>query len=70
MYANLTDEQRQAIVESFRMWKSLGCEPDHATACATGALKLSQRALNGKSGDNAWAAVLATLVMAKEITIS
>jgi len=70
MYANLTQDQRDGIVKSFKMWKSMGCTPEHATACAVDALKLTERARNGKAGTNAWAAVLATLVMAKEITIS
>lgn len=68
MYANLTQDQKDNIVASFRMWRSLGCTPEHATACAVDGLKLSKR-VGEKTKTNAWAAVLATLTMAREITI-
>ena len=68
MYANLTQEQKDSIVTSFKMWRSLGCTAEHATACAVDGLKLSKR-VGMKTRANAWAAVLATLVMAREITV-
>lgn len=68
MYGEMTKSQKDSVIKSFKHWKSLGCNTTHASACAVDALKLSKRT-GEKTRANAWAAVLATLVMAEEITV-
>ena len=73
MYANLTQAQRDEIIKQFRGAKEIAGydDPLHFTAIAAhNVLSKTTRALNGKKGSNAFAAALATLVMAKEISVS
>ena len=71
-YANLTNEQREEIIKTFRYARDIGAtDAGHASAIAAGqGLQLTDRQWNGKTGSNAWAATLATLVMAGEIELS
>jgi hypothetical protein len=70
-YAKITDEQSQAIVTEYRNCKRIAgpnFDPGHLAACvAVDVFDISDDAWNGPTGSNAWAAVLATLVMKGEI---
>lgn len=71
-YANLTEKQQEDIVKWYHYAKDMGAtDPGHAAAIAAShAFNLSNRAWNGKTGSNAFAAALAVLVMRKEINLS
>ena len=69
MYANLTDDQRQSIIQEFD--RAIGnTDPKHASAiAAVNGLRIGNKAWNGKKGSNAWAAALAVLVMAGKLEV-
>lgn len=71
MYANLSREQKAEIVKAFEAAINMvQNDVTHATAIAAHAgLRLSNKAWNGKTGSNAWAATLAVLVMEKKIKL-
>ena len=68
-YANLTTEQKDHIVATYK--ESLKFyPPDQAIACtANDALGLTDRQWNSKIGADAFAATLATLVMAGTVEV-
>jgi len=70
-YANLTEEQKDRIVDSYRYAKFMGSDAGHATSCAAvNGLGLTDKQWNGKIGSDAFAATMAVLVMRGEITLS
>jgi len=70
-YANLTDEQREAIVRTFREWSSLpGIEVGQAVSCAAkDGLGLTINQWNSKQGEDAFASALGVLVMRNEVNL-
>ena len=67
-YANLTEEQRQAIIKEYHYARKAGCPPDQSIAiAASNGLRITTRQWNGKTGGNAFAAACAVLIMAKVI---
>lgn len=70
MYANLTREQRDKLIEHYNGFRHFACDAGHAVACAAhDVLCPANRAWNGKRGADAFAAALASLVMDKIIEI-
>ena len=69
-YANLTEEQKRAIIAEYYYARKMGCPPDQSIAIAAGnGLQLTTRQWNAKIGGNAFAAACAVLIMAKVIDV-
>lgn len=72
MYANLTKVQKDSIIDVFRNAKRIAGynDPCHfAAIAARNVLVKSNRGWSGKTGSNAFAAAIATLIMANEIRL-
>ena len=71
-YANITDADKKAIVDTYHYYRQTGCSNvGHAIACtAARAFDLSDRQWNAKIGSDAFAATLAWLVIEKEVSLS
>lgn len=70
MYADLTEEQKLAILRKYDAALPLATDPAHAVVIAShDVLCPSIRGLNGKKGSNAFAAALATVVMADRVEL-
>ena len=71
-YANLTEEQKNRIVDAFHYARDIGnSDPGHAAACAAcNGLDLTTKQWNSKIGADAFAAALGVLVMKGEIKLS
>jgi hypothetical protein len=70
-YANLTSEDRGRIIKAFRDAMERGATDEkHAMAIATKeAFDLSDKAWNGKTGDDCFASTCAVLVMTNEVGV-
>jgi len=69
-YSTLTPEQRAKVITDFRAAKPFATDMNHAVAIASERLCKTNRGWNGKQGADAFAAGLATLVMAGEIQLA
>ena len=72
MYANLTNDQKSAIRLQYRaaIQMNNGHTEQAVAVAADNGLRLTVRQWNGKAGANAFAAALATLVMAGDVKIA
>jgi len=70
MYGKLTDAQKDAILREFDRARDLGAtDPGHAAVCAAhNALNLSERAWNGRTGSDAFAAAFTLAYMRGRFT--
>jgi len=69
-YANLTEEQKGAIIDEYYRAREMGCPPDQSIAIgAVNGLRLTARQWNAKTGANAFAAACAVLIMRKVIDV-
>ncbi len=70
MYANLTADQKAAIRQQFTAAIQMKADTAQAVSIAASqGLRMTDRQWNGKAGSNAFAAALATLVMAGDVTL-